>query len=232
MGTNTEPFNRGHDDLSIQYGSVTVDGLTFDGCRSGRMPLIQISDDNPTGAAVSHFRNVKLVNWNDKTKSRALVNLGGGPRPKPKFEKGVPIYLHDWFGAKRHALVVSTKSPEYAARSAEFREETSLTGDESRVTDAKDIEFPKLLDPIDDLPPATVITHTTLRDGKRHVQGTCSDNGEVRSVVVNGSEAEATSPNFATWQIMLDAPHKSGAKLEAHAVDAAGNKERLPHRVN
>ncbi len=47
--TNTEPFNRGHDDLSVQYGSLVVDGLTFDGIRSGGMPLIQISDDNPTG---------------------------------------------------------------------------------------------------------------------------------------------------------------------------------------
>ena len=32
--TNTEPFNRGHDDLSVQYGVLAVDGLTFDGCRS------------------------------------------------------------------------------------------------------------------------------------------------------------------------------------------------------
>ena len=60
--TNTEPFNRGLDDDSVQYGPLTVDGLTFDGIRSGdEMPLIQISDDNPTGRAVSHFRNVKVL---------------------------------------------------------------------------------------------------------------------------------------------------------------------------
>ena len=46
-----EPFNRGHDDDSVQYGLLTVDGLTFAGHRrSGGMPLIQMSDDNPTGA--------------------------------------------------------------------------------------------------------------------------------------------------------------------------------------
>ena len=33
--TNSEPFNRGHDDLSAQYGVLTVDGLTFDGIYSG-----------------------------------------------------------------------------------------------------------------------------------------------------------------------------------------------------
>src|SRR5262249_14339393 len=27
--TDTEPFNRGHDDLSVQYGVLAVDGLTF-----------------------------------------------------------------------------------------------------------------------------------------------------------------------------------------------------------
>lgn len=48
--TNTEPFNRGHDDLSAQHGTLVVDGLTFVDCRSGDMPLVQISDDNPTGA--------------------------------------------------------------------------------------------------------------------------------------------------------------------------------------
>ncbi|HVS36449.1 MAG TPA: G8 domain-containing protein, partial [Gemmataceae bacterium] len=75
--TNTEPFNRGLDDDSVQYGPLTVDGLTFESERSGDyMPLIQISDDNPTGRAVSHFRNVKVVDWTG-TKHRALVNLGG-----------------------------------------------------------------------------------------------------------------------------------------------------------
>src|SRR5262245_7260746 len=94
--SGTEPFNRGHDDLSVQYGVLTVDGLTFDNCRSGGMPLIQIGDDNPTGNAVTHFRNVKTANWNDNNKQKALANLGGGPRPQPKTEHGVSIYFHDW----------------------------------------------------------------------------------------------------------------------------------------
>src|SRR5205823_4067206 len=101
--THTEPFNRGHDDLSVQYGILTVDGLTFDGCRSGGMPLIQISDDNPTGRAETHMRNVRTLNWADTSRAKALANLGGGPRPQPKTEKGVPIYFHDWYGPGRHA---------------------------------------------------------------------------------------------------------------------------------
>src|SRR5437763_4200941 len=40
--SNTEPFNRVHDDFSVQYAPLTVAGLTCDNYKSGGMPLIQI----------------------------------------------------------------------------------------------------------------------------------------------------------------------------------------------
>jgi hypothetical protein len=229
-GAGTEPFNRGHDDDSAQYGVLTVDGLTFDNCRSGGMPLIQISDDNPTGNAVSHFRRVEAINWKDGSRDKAIVNLGGGPRPNPKTEKGVPIYLHGWYGPGRDALVVSTRSPEYKARPDAFHADPPLTGDESRVMEVATPDFPQLLDPVDDLPPATVITGLQRRDSKVLVQGTCSDNGSVTRVVVNGREAAALAPNFATWEITLDAA--VAETVVAHGEDAAGNVEKLEHRVS
>ena len=229
--TNTEPFNRGHDDDSLQHGTLTVDGLAFDGIRSGRMPLIQISDDNATGQAVSHFRHVSTPNWKDNSKARALANRGGGPRRVPKTEEGVPIYFHDWFGAGRHAMVVSTASPEYKADPGRYREEPSLTGDESRVAEVSDIEFPQLLDPVDDLPPATVITHVVkTKDGKLRVRGTTSDGGVVKQVLVSGQPAQALTPNFAEWEATLDAP-TSGSPISANALDEAGNVEQLKHVV-
>ncbi len=210
--TNTEPFNRGHDDLSVQYGALAVDGLTFDGCRSGGMPLIQISDDNPTGAAVTHMRNVKTVNWKDNSKAKSLVNLGGGPRPKPKTAKGVPVYLHDWYGEGRHAMVVSTRSQEFKSDPEHYRIDAPLTGDESRVAEIKGIAFPQLLDPIDDLPPTTVITQVTRPTaGKVVVRGTTADNGPVKRVVVNGQEVRATANNFAEWEVTLDAAGAAAA---------------------
>jgi hypothetical protein len=227
--SGTEPFNRGHDDDSAQYGVLTVDGLTFDNCRSGGMPLIQISDDNPTGNAVSHFRRVEAINWKDGSRDKAIVNLGGGPRPNPKTEKGVSVYLHGWYGPGRDALVVSTRSPEYKARPEAFHADPPLTGDESRVMEVANADFPQLLDPVDDLPPATVITYVQRNGGKLNVQGTCSDNGSVTRVVVNGREAAALSPNFSTWEITLDGT--SEATIAAHAEDAAGNVEKLEHRV-
>ncbi|MFM8272448.1 MAG: hypothetical protein ACKODX_08970, partial [Gemmata sp.] len=223
--TNTEPFNRGHDDLSVQYGTLTVDGLTFDGIRSGGMPLIQISDDNPTGTAVTHLRNVKTLNWTDGSRAKAVANLGGGPRPTPKTEKGVPIYFHDWFGPGRHALVVSTKSGEYKAEPKAFRPEAPLTGDESRVAEVKDIAFPAMPQPADDLPPATVITHVGTKDGKLHVRGSTIDNGAVKSVKVNGTVVQSIEANHRQWEVLLDAGTK---ELKALAEDAAGNVEQTP----
>jgi hypothetical protein len=222
--TNTEPFNRGHDDLSVQYGLLVVDGLTFDGIRSGGMPLIQISDDNPTGAAVTHMRNVKAVNWNDNSKAKAIANLGGGPRPTPKYEKGVPIYFHDWFGAGKHAMVVSTKSGEFKANPTNFREEPNLTGNESRVMDVKDVAFPAFPEIVDDLPPATIITSVTRKDGKLVVRGSTTDNGTVKKVTVNGKDAKSTAANFSEWEVTLD----SATELKAISEDAAGNVEKTP----
>jgi hypothetical protein len=228
--THTEPFNRGHDDRSVQYGVLAVDGLTFDGCRAGGMPLIQITDDNPTGAAAAHFRNVKTVNWKDTTKQKALLNLGGGPRPTPKTPQGVPVYVHDWYGPGRHALVVSTRSPEYKSTPDRFRAEPPLTGNESRAAEVGDVPFPALLDPVDDLPPTTVVTHVTRPAGGGFVvRGTTADNGTVRRVMVNGQAARALAPNFAEWEVTLAAP--AGTPLRAHAEDAAGNVEPRPHVV-
>ena len=228
--TDTEPFNRGHDDLSIQYGVLTVDGLTFDGIRSGSsMPLIQISDDNPTGNAVTYIRNLKVLNWSGD-KRRAVVNLGGGPRPTPKTEKGVPIYIYDQFGAGRIAKVVSTKTKELKTDGLDYREEALLTGDESRVAEVKGIEFPKLLDPVDDLPPTTVITHVRREGSKVIVRGTAADNGVIKSVTVNGTAAKATAANFAQWEVVLDAG-KGEVKVTARAEDATGNVEKRPHVV-
>jgi hypothetical protein len=228
--TETEPFNRGHDDDSVQYGPLTVDGLTFDSIRSGDfMPLIQISDDNPTGLAVSHFRNVKLLDWTG-SKGRALVNLGGGPRPTPKTAKGVPIYIHDYFGPGRDAKVVSTKTHELKGDGLAYKEVPLLTGDESRAAEVHDVAFPTLLDPVDDVPPATVITHVgPLEDGRLVVRGTTSDNDSVKAVRVNGQEARATAANFTEWEVVLTRVRPGVLKLVAGAEDRAGNVEETPH---
>lgn len=222
--TNTEPFNRGHDDTSVQYGKLTVDGLTFDGCRSGGMPLVQISDDNPTGLAETHLRGLKVINWTGG-REKAIINLGGGPRPQPKSEKGVPVYVHDWNEPGKNVVVSSMKSGEFKSDSTRYREEAPLTGNESRVADAGKLTFPQLLTPVDDLPPVTVITRVVREASTVTVRGTVLDNGEIQRVVVNGKDAKVTGTE---WEIVLEG---KPATIEAHAEDRAGNVEKRSHKI-
>ena len=70
----------------------------------------------------------------------------------------------------------------------------------------EEAEFPKPLTPVDDLPPVAIITYTGKPDrGKMLVRGVASAPGEVSRVEVNGHAAKALRPNFAEWEVWLDA---------------------------
>ncbi|MCI0637968.1 MAG: G8 domain-containing protein [Gemmataceae bacterium] len=225
----SEPFNRGHDDDSIQYGPLAIDGMTFTSMRNNYVPMIQISDNNPFNVAETHIRNLKVIEPKDNNK-RAIINLGGGPRPEPKTANCVPVYVHDYFGPGQHAKVISVKSRYLQSDGLDYKTKPPLTGDASRVAEVKGVEFPNLLDPVDDLPPGTVITLVKAAgQGKLLVRGTTMDNGTVKRVLVNGQEAKALEPNFAQWEATLDV-QPGTVPIEAHAEDAAGNLERAVHR--
>src|SRR5262249_49347535 len=142
----------------------------------------------------------------------------------------VPVYLHDWFGPGRHGKVLSTAARDFPKDGLSYRKEFPVTGDESRIAEVKGIDFPKLLDPVDDLPPATVITNWTRSPGKATVRGSTTDNGTVKKVLVNGREARPLADNFAQWEIVLEVPARA-LTLRASAEDAAGNVEQRAHVV-
>jgi hypothetical protein len=92
-------------------------------------------------------------------------------------------------------------------------------------------QFPDPAKIADDQPPTTVVTFVgSLKNGKRLIRGTTSDNGDVKSVAVNAQSAKAVRNNFAEWEIELPLPI-SDKKLTAQAMDAAGNIEQRPHVV-
>lgn len=93
----------------------------------------------------------------------------------------------------------------------------------------KDTDYPQPLDPVDDLPPATVITHFATEGGLLKVRGTAADNGRVKGVKVNGVAAKALSANFAEWEVVL--PDRTST-ITAVAEDEAGNVERTPHSLS
>ena len=85
--------------------------------------------------------------------------------------------------------------------------------------------------PVDDLPPVTIITHVGPLEGdKLLVSGTTVDNNEVTQVLVNDRPAEPIRDNFAQWQIILEDRPGETIPIIAHAEDATGNIERMPHR--
>jgi len=88
--------------------------------------------------------------------------------------------------------------------------------------------FPQLL-PVDDLPPATVVTRIARKGDSLMVHGVTIDNGEVIKVIVNGREAHADRPGFAEWSVALDSA--AAVEISACAEDRAGNKECGPHVV-
>ena len=112
-----------------------------------------------------------------------------------------------------------------------YREERPLTGDESRVAEVKDVKWPKLLDPVDDVPPATIIT-SVRRDGdKLVIHGVSHDNGDIVSVSVNGDIAKVVAAKMGVvdWQAETAVP--ADGKLVAFAKDGAGNIEQTAHKT-
>jgi hypothetical protein len=99
------------------------------------------------------------------------------------------------------------------------------------VAPNKEADFPKPLDPVDDLPPVTVITHVRQAGRKLVVRGTTSDNGMVKRVTVNGHKARALTPNYGQWEAVLEDVRPGQVQVVAKGEDAAGNVEKLPHTI-
>jgi hypothetical protein len=196
-----------------------------------------MTDNNLSGQAECHFRNV--VVGPSLTKggqpgprgTRPAFNRGGTVRVDPIVDKGVPYYIHDYFGPGRHAKVVSTRAADLLKDGNEYRAQSPLTGDESVVAEVKGLAWPQLLDPVDDLPPATIILSVRREGDKLLVKGVSHDNGVIRAVTVNGQAAklEVIQAGLVDWTIHLPPPRDG--RVVAAAVDEAGNRETLAHVV-
>ena len=223
---SSEPFNRGMDDASAQTGRMTVDGLIFEDFSRYGLALVQMTDNNLGGTAENHFRGVETRGVDPR---RPTFDRGGGAQADPVTPTGVAYYVHDWFGPGRHAKVVSAAAKDLLGGGDEYRQVDGLTGEESLAAEVRDIEFPQLLEPIDDLPPATVVTSVTQDENRIVVQGVSHDNGTIVRVLVNDEPADvvASESGVVDWRVSLPAPGEP--RIVALAVDDAGNRELTPH---
>jgi hypothetical protein len=234
-----EPFNRGMDDASAQWGRISVDGLRIDdiGGNDQRHPAVHMTDNNLSGKAECHFKNVVVGPPSTKDGkagprgTRPAFNRGGTVRVDPIVEKGVPYYIHDHFGPGRHAKIISTKAADLLKDGNSYHTQSPLTGDESVVAEVKGVAWPQLLDPVDDLPPATIILSVRRQGEKLLVKGVSHDNGTIRSVTINGQAAtlDAIQPGMVDWTVYLPLP--KDRRIVAAAEDEAGNRETLAHVV-
>jgi hypothetical protein len=227
-----EPFNRGMDDASAQTGKISVDGLEFStGYGNQRTPLVQLSDHNLSGDAETHFRNVTVLRP-EKFKDRwPLINRGVGPRV-PAMTAGVPIYIHDYYGQGRHAKIISSAAKDLLDDGHLYTEQPPLTGDESRVAEIKNVAWPTLLKPIDDLPPATMITGIARLKKKLRISGVSHDNGDVLEITVNKSRAKILSQKAGIVDWEIDVALTTSGEIQARAIDNAGNREITGHRID
>jgi hypothetical protein len=224
------PIAPGYNGGSIQNGVMTVDGLTFD-YSYGKGPVIYLSENNPSGKGESHFRNIRVIQR--RTSGWTMTGLFDYRETYdgiPQTWTGVPMYFHDYYGPGKTAKVLSAKAKEVAASADKYQDLPGLTGKNTLGTVVQGVAFPKLLDPVDNLPPATVITHVRRSGANLIVRGTTADNGTVTKVLVNGQPARALAANFAEWEAILT-PAASAKQIQAQATDAAGNVEPRPHIV-
>ena len=222
--SDAEPINRGHDDESIQFGSFTYDGLRLENC-SG-MPLIQLSCTSPIDGQTGHFRNLTVIPAGYPHQQQVIDRGVGTILPDKELIKGVAYYFHE---PGRTLRIISIKFPDLMTGGG-YKSIPGFTGKGVRAAEVTGVPFPDLLDPIDDLPPATVITSVRREAGKLLVRGVTQDNGDIASVNVNGHSARIVSshPGVVDWETTLDAA--TVKTVTASAKDQAGNVEQMPAR--
>lgn len=217
-----EPINGGHDEESVAHGDFTFDRLSFIDCTLKREPLVQLTGLAPKPGLCGHFRGLTITN--SRSRERSIIDFGGGPRTR-KTEHCVGYYFH---GAPEPGAVTRVVNVNLAGE-GDCRPLEGWTGPEARAITATGIPFPGLLEPVDDLPPATLITSVRVTGSGLEVRGLSHDNGEIANVSVNGLPARIITQHagVADWVVAIDSPLDRA--IRAMATDAAGNVEKMPH---
>src|SRR5205814_10656557 len=143
-------------------------------------------------------------------------------------EHAVAYYFYDYSGAGHITKVLSDRFPG-AMNDGNYQAFAGFTGPDVKAAELGGVIFPQLLEPVDDVPPATIITSIVRNGDGMRVRGVSEDNGEIESVIVNGKNARLheSAAGVVDWEIQIE----SARLIEAKAKDGAGNAEVMSHRL-
>ncbi len=221
-----EPLNGGHDEEGVPQGDFTFERLTLTNCNLKRDPLIQLTCIGPKSGMVGHFRGVNIAGSRSAV---GVVDFGGGPRTN-RTDNPVSYFFHDAPTAGTVTQVASIRIPT-TIKDGNYKSIAGWTGSEVLAAEVQGVAFPELLAPVDDVPPATLITSIERQGVNWVLQGVAHDNGEVATVTVNGQPATIISQHagVADWTVTLAAT--ASGPILAQAKDRAGNVEQTPHQL-
>jgi hypothetical protein len=217
---------------AIQHGPFSYENVTLENVRTDN-PLICLNTMSPEHPQEGHFRNIVLKNATSRSQ---VVDDMVPATTRIKLQQPITYYFHDFPSKGQTAKVVSVKYLQLM-QDAKYDSLEGFTGKNARLAIVSKVEFPQLLDPVDDLPPATVVTYppsgatVKLIDGTLIVRGTTTDNVRTKRVVVNGIQAKDVDYNFHQWEARLTNIKQGKLTLEARSEDESGNVERTPHTI-
>jgi hypothetical protein len=221
----------GHGRGGVQHGPYTHDNLTLENTRT-KTQLICFNQTSPQTGVEAHFRNLTLRN---SSSLNNIVNMSPGIS-RDRLQNGVAFHFHDYPKKGQVTKVVSNEYPDLM-KDGPYQELEGFTGSNVRARVTTDVAFPKLLDPIDDLPPATMVTFppsgssVKLKNGTLMVRGTTTENVATKRVTVNETQARNLDYDFHQWEVRLTGIKPGKLRLTAFAEDEAGNVEQTPHEL-
>ncbi len=227
---NFQAIRPGNHAMSFQdtpEGLITFTEVRIDS--SNEYPFKLYGRDRREKSTEIHIKNFTVTNADEDAPGVAST-------PGAEKHPELTLFLHDWFGPGQDAKVIPAKQH----RNDGLTYETLPPTFKADVKVAKtDVPFPdNPIEPIDILPPATVILYPAqlemLPAGTKtlKVRGTSIDASNIRGVTVNGVAAKALEENYLTWEVTLTGLKDGPLTLTAAAIDADGNKEITAHHIN
>ena len=200
--------------------------------------LIDTSDEHPIkirgqkarpNPCDVHFRNYSFMHINNNWDgARSELDAESSP--------DLTLYLHDYFGPDQDAKVI----PSTQTRNDGLNyQDMSPVFEQTVKVAITHVPFPQNpINPVDVLPPATVIIYPANEQAfpsnttSITVRGTCIDASQVTSVTVNGVPATPLEDNYTLWEVTLPNLQDGQLTLTSEGVDQYGNHELNPHTIN